>query len=274
MAESCWSPLVLTSAEAWSLVQRGLGLAIALQALEQWASRRALDDDGIWAWPLLQGHGSPRRTSVAPGGRSTHEIVVRGLIVARMLAGALMLAVCDVGVAVSFVAFVTSVMMSMRFRGRENGAADAMTNLVAATVFGVGCAAALQLDATRTGLAFIASQSVLSYFSAGMAKARRPLWRSGRAVRSFVGIERYGAPTWTSTLLAVPGVATVASLCLIAWQLTFPLSVLMPTWCVLACLIGLVFHLINFFVFGLQRFVWAWAITYPAVWFISTLIAG
>lgn len=274
MAESWWSPLVLTSAEAWALVQRGLGLVVFLQALEQWSSRRALDDDGIWAWPLLKGHGGRRRTSVGPHGRSTHEIVMRGIIVARMMSGALMLALRDVGVAVSFVAFGTSLLMSMRFRGRENGAADAMTNLVALSVFAVDGASTFNIEATRTGLVFVASQSVLSYFSAGMIKLRRPLWRSGRALRTFVGIERYGAPTWTSHLLAVPGVAIVASLCLIVWQMTFPLSVLVPSWCILACLIGLVFHVINFFVFGLQRFMWAWAITYPAVWFVSTFVAG
>jgi len=191
-----------------------------------------------------------------------------------MLSGAVMLALRDVGVAVSFVAFGTSILMSMRFRGRENGAADAMTNLVALSVFAVDGASAFNIEATQTGLVFIASQSVLSYFSAGMTKVRRPLWRSGRALRTFVGIERYGAPTWTEPLLAVPGFTTVASLCLMAWQMTFPLSVLTPSWCILACLIGLVFHVINFFVFGLQRFVWSWAITYPAVWFVSTFVAG
>lgn len=274
MAESWWSPLALTSVEAWSLVQRGLGLVIVLQALEQWASRRALDDDGIWAWPLLQRHGGRRRTPSHPRGRTTHDTVMRAIIVARILSGALMLAISDVGVAVSFVAFSTSVLMSMRFRGRENGAADAMTNLVVLSVFAVDCASAFHIEATQTGLVFIASQGVLSYFSAGMTKARRPQWRSGRALRTFVGIERYGAPAWTSTLLAVPGVATVASLTLIVWQVSLPLSIVAPSWCILACLIALVFHVINFFVFGLQRFVWAWAITYPAVWFVSTFVAG
>jgi hypothetical protein len=39
--------------------------------------------------------------------------------------------------------------------------------------------------------------------------------------------------------------------------------------CVAIVAVALAFHIANVYVFGLNRFVWAWAATYPALYFCS-----
>jgi hypothetical protein len=270
MNDAWWSPWAMTSTLAWQVVHHGLGLAILLQALEQWAARRAFDDDGIWAWPLLRGdyarHGPVIRTVLDIVASASG---VRVVIALRMLAGAVLLVSPRAGIAVTVACFSTSIVMSLRFRGRENGAADAMTNLVAATAMLVDAASLADINAEWVGLVFVATQATLSYLSAGVAKLRSPVWRNGSAPAAFAAVERYAVPSWVRTTLQIPGTSQLASHFLIAWQISFPVSLLSPTWCAASCAIGLAFHIVNFFVFGLQRFVFAWAMTYPAVWFVS-----
>lgn len=272
MNDAWWSPWALTSMLAWQVVHHGLGLAILLQALEQWAARRAFDDDGIWAWPLLRGdyarHGPVIRTVLDIGASASG---IRVVIAVRMLAGAVLLVSPGAGIAVTVACFSTSMVMSLRFRGRENGAADAMTNLVAAAAVLVDVASLAGVNAEWIGLVFVATQATLSYLTAGVAKLRSPLWRTGTAPAAFAAVERYAVPSWVPAVLAIPGVSGVASFLLIAWQLSFPLSLLSPSFCAASCAIGLGFHIMNFVVFGLQRFVVAWAMTYPAVWFVSVV---
>ena len=270
MNDAWWSLWAMTPALAWSFLQRGLGLTVLLQALEQWAARREFDDDGIWAWPLLRGdyarHGPVIRTGLDIIAGATG---IRFVVAVRILAGAVLLVFPRAGIAVTFACFCTSMVMSLRFRGRENGAADAMTNLVAATAMLVDAASLAGINAEWVGLVFVATQATLSYLSAGVAKLCSPVWRNGSAPAAFAAVERYAVPSWVRTTLQIPRTSQLASHFLIAWQISFPVSLLSPTWCAASCAIGLAFHIVNFFVFGLQRFVFAWAMTYPAVWFVS-----
>jgi hypothetical protein len=59
--------------------------------------------------------------------------------------------------------------------------------------------------------------------------------------------------------------ATALGWTVIAWECLFPLAWLDPHLCLgmLAC--GAVFHAANLWVFGLNRFFWAWLAGYPAV---------
>jgi hypothetical protein len=272
MAEAWPEAWSLSSTLAFALVERGLGFVVFLVGLEQWASRRGLDDDGVWSWPLLREHLMSARPStllavvdVVFGGGGA-----RALIAGKLLAGVALLVLPEPGLCAVVACWLTSVLLSVRFLGRENGAADAMINLVATAALGVELARLVDVDAVRAGVIFVAAQTTLSYLSAGVAKLRSSAWRSGRAPAAFVAVGRYRAPRWAVAVVTRPGVSAFASVGVLAWQLSFPLALWSPAWCVVALVAGASFHTLNAVVFGLHRFFWAWLITYPAVWAVST----
>lgn len=259
----------MSSTMAFALVERGLGFVVFLVGLEQWASRRGLDDDGVWSWPLLREQLLSARPSrwldVVGGGGGA-----RALIAGKVLAGVALLLLPEPGLFAVVACWLTSVLLSVRFMGRENGAADAMINLVATTVLGVELAGLVDVDAARVGVIFVAAQTTLSYLSAGVAKLLSPAWRSGQAPAAFVAVGRYRAPRWAVAIVTRPGVSAFASVGVLAWQLSFPLALWSPSWCVVALVAGAGFHMLNAVVFGLHRFLWAWLMTYPAIWAVST----
>ncbi len=269
MAEAWWSDWSLSSSTAMMLVQRGLGVVLFLVGLEQWASRRACADDGVWSWPLVRRIVWSSRPSMLldmVGGAAATSV----LILSKIFLGAALALLPDPGPLVSVGCCLTSVLLSVRFLGRENGAADAMINLVATVVMVVTLLGVVGVEAARAGVVFLAAQTTLSYLSAGIAKVKSPAWRRGDAPAAFVAVGRYRAPRWAIDVLARPGVSGLVAACVILWQLSFPLALWSPAWCIGAMIVGAVFHVQNGLVFGLHRFVWAWTMTYPALWSVST----
>ena len=69
------------------------------------------------------------------------------------------------------------------------------------------------------------------------------------------------------------------SQCPLAWSVIgfeclFPLAWFDPRLCLLLMAAGAGFHLLNSYVFGLNRFLFAWLAAYPALWFCSQLVAA
>ena len=113
---------------------------------------------------------------------------------------------------------------------------------------------------------FIAAMLAHAYVTAGVAKALSPGWRSGAYLPDVIGTKTYGLAALGDVLRARPVVARAASLSVIVWECTFPLIFVTPlpyAWAFLA--VGVVFHLTNALVMGLNTFLLAFLATYPAV---------
>jgi hypothetical protein len=83
--------------------------------------------------------------------------------------------------------------------------------------------------------------------------------------------DHYGSPAWVRRL-ATPRRCQLLAIAVIAFETTFPLAFIDP-WLSLALIgIGLCFHVANAIVFGLNRFLFAWASAYPALLFCSQLL--
>jgi hypothetical protein len=108
-------------------------------------------------------------------------------------------------------------------------------------------------------------QVTLSYVIAGLVKLRQPDWRSGHALRHFVLASPYGTPGWLRALVQRPALAAGMAWAVIGFECLFPLAWVDPRLCLglLAC--GALFHAANLWVFGLNRFFWAWLAGYPAL---------
>ena len=118
------------------------------------------------------------------------------------------------------------------------------------------------------GLWFIAAQSVLSYFSSGVAKLVSPVWRSGDAIVGILRTETFGNPKLATFLKDRPAAAKSLCWLTILFECCFPIVLVVPSpypWFIVAA--GLGFHVGVALVMDLNAFVWAFLATYPAILF-------
>lgn len=117
------------------------------------------------------------------------------------------------------------------------------------------------------GLIFVAVLLLSSYFLAGLRKLWRPEWRSGEVLRGYLKKSWYRIPAnLREHGDGSQGSMRVLSRAIVLAQIALPLVLLLPGGFWGFVLISLVFHLLNFWVFSLNRFVWVWAAGYPAVY--------
>lgn len=107
---------------------------------------------------------------------------------------------------------------------------------------------------------------VFAYFIAGASKLLSKPWRTGEAfewslsqscfMKSFNGLKSQSRPI---------------AIAVMVWQLSFPLALTHRYLAVFYIVTGLLFHLINARVMGLNRFTFAFACFYPAIFFLAPL---
>lgn len=285
---------MLSLDDALSLTRTFAALFVVLQTLELLRVRRALAPGGVFSPAFAVQDQAPLpgpvRFLLLPtrGDRSFVSLLVArlflaGLLLPGLLMAGLLLAGLPGGaswieapslalgsIAVAGTLLLTQVAVSVRFGGSFNGGSDGMSLVVLLGLF----VAALPFErAGVVGLGYIAAQATLSYLIAGLVKLRERDWRSGRALTAFLGARRYGIDPRLRRSLSRPGMARVASWAVILFECAFPLALSDPRAMCVATLVGLLFHLGNWWVFGLNRFVWAWLATYPALIFVAGLVA-
>jgi hypothetical protein len=118
--------------------------------------------------------------------------------------------------------------------------------------------------AWRAGLWYICLQAITSYFMSGWVKLMQAEWRSGQAMIIFLNAAIYG-PLRPDSVLRKPWLARLGAWAFIAWECAAPLALLHPLVALVFCTIALFFHFLVFWFFGLNRFFWAWLVTFPAI---------
>lgn len=158
-----------------------------------------------------------------------------------------------------------------RYDGPYNGGADRMILLVT-----IGLAAGHLAPGHWGGelaLAYLAAQLTLSYFMSGLVKVLNPDWRSGRALADVFLFSTYPVSEQLRGLAARSHLLWVGSWGVILFELAFPVGLLHPLALFGALVIAFGFHLANACLFGLNRFVWAWAAAYPSlIWLQARLV--
>lgn len=120
---------------------------------------------------------------------------------------------------------------------------------------------------------FIAVQGCLSYFVAGIAKIFSPVWRSGEAVRRILGTRTYGTSTTANLVRGRDTLCVVLSWLLILFECAFPLALIFgKTGFAVFAVLGILFHISNAVIMGLNTFVWAFVATYPAILFCAVSV--
>jgi hypothetical protein len=176
---------------------------------------------------------------------------------------------------VAAVLLLSQVVIQIRWRGAFNGGADFMT-LVLLMGIALGAIATPWVGeslAWQAGLWLISIQTLSSYFLSGTVKLRYEGWRNGRALPALLSGALYG-PLPAGSPFRRRAVAVIASWAFIIWEASFPLAMVHPAVTTAWCAIGVVFHFLVFWFFGLNRFFWAWIAAYPALIACSNLLQG
>ncbi len=157
------------------------------------------------------------------------------------------------------------------FKGRLNGGSDAMLFQVLLGLFlsflGALSDAELGKNLREAGLIWIATQVTLSYFMAGMIKARNPRWWRGVVLQEILQAPIYSVPLFMRKLGWSYKSMVPMSVGLIVFEVTFPLVWIFPKILLVYFVLGLIFHFGVWWALGLHRFFWVWTSTYPALAF-------
>ncbi len=253
----------------WS--ERLLALALLLQVLELLQLKKTWSDNGVWRWNIIRKHYS----ALPPSALSVLDFLLNEQNYTRLLR--LSIASC-VGIwflpgawhaPMVALLFFTSWLTSIRWRGIFNGGSDSMTAIIALCL-----TLARTFDfspfAIKAALAYIAIHVTASYTIAGISKLRNIEWRNGVALSVFFNTPRYDSPPeFVRKIFEYPPRAKIISYALILWECCFPLAWINSTFCIIFLGLAFVFHLLNFWIFGLNRFVFAWLAGYPALFYWS-----
>lgn len=288
----------MTSPEALALATRLTTLLAAVasltQALELLAIRRELGAQGFWSWEILRrdyrGWPLPLRRALdgvlgQPG--------FTGVLGAQAAAA---LALATLGVwaapgasggwaapegttlALLLALIGATLLTGLRWRGTFNGGSDSMTlGILLGLAVAHLPAGTAQPAFQRAGLLWIGALAGLSYLLAGAYKLARPEWRSGVALGRSLANPRYVAsgtgaerlPRLRDAFARSPALGRIAAWSVIGFEIAFPFAVMQPGWSACVLTLGLAFHLAIARELGLNRFLLAWPVAYPALWLLA-----
>jgi hypothetical protein len=167
---------------------------------------------------------------------------------------------------------VTSLLLSFRGLDGKNGA-DQMTKITFVSL--TLALMSSQPASWRLELVFLAGQLVLAYGTAGLLKLRERSWRDGTALLIILRQITYGnARVWRFAKQHTL-VTRLASQSTIVFECGFVCVLLLP-WklSVIVLAFGVLFHLLNAAVVGLNTFFWAFVGAYPAcIWCTAWILA-
>lgn len=158
--------------------------------------------------------------------------------------------------------FITSLLISIRFRGSFNGGSDMMSFVVLTGV--IVSFAGSTPEIQKFGLIYIAIHALYSYFKAGLAKIKQKDWRDGSALIGFLNSSLY--PEIRSLRIS-RRMSLILGWSVIGFELGVVCLPFIREYVGIYFVLAIVFHLIVFASFGLNRFFWIWMCSWPAIFF-------
>lgn len=163
-------------------------------------------------------------------------------------------------------AFICQILIRLKFKRSFNGASDSLTVLILLGLMLASISPHLVLPAFY----YITLQVVMSYFMAGLCKIKEPSWRSGYALEDFLNLKKYASsPSALALFNQYPKLFKSSAWAVMLFELSFPIAFFFPPLLKIYLIAGAIFHLVNFFIFGLNRFFWLWISTYPLLYHFS-----
>ncbi|MBU6374528.1 MAG: hypothetical protein KGQ59_00890 [Bdellovibrionales bacterium] len=250
--------------ETWALqaTLRFVAFSVFIQSLEMIAIRSNWQEAGPWAWSRI-------RQEFRPFGAAFFWVLDRllqyrgyfSLIVVQTTLCVSCMLFPDLRLAPPI--FILVFLGCLRWRGAFNGGSDYMTVLVLLALSVAACFGGGKI--TSYALGYIGMQVVASYFVAGLVKIKQAEWRSGHALRVFLGSSLGQTSPWVRILLSRQSFSFYAAWAVMLFELFSPAILILGrnfTFLFFWISAAFLFHLANAFTLGLNRFVWAWLAGY------------
>ena len=251
-----------SSTTAFLWVEKTLSIALFLQSIEFLKLRKLMKDDSIWSWNILKLEFQifPNIVQKVLDFFLGYPNVV--ILIGIQLALSIGLIFFSDPVLI-WLLFLSTTLLSLRWRGTFNGGSDFMTLLI---LMSLGLAGAFRGHplAQDLALGYIGIQTCTSYFVSGFIKLKKMNWRNGKALQGFIRASIYNSTHFTETFRRAPR-AHVFSWAVMLFEVSFPLTLLNSWLCLCWIGVAVIFHLGNFYLFGLNRFIFAWGAAYPAL---------
>lgn len=250
------------------------GIGVAISACEDLTAFDAFRDHGLLSWSVARwdaawsARGFTGRVADFVLGATRFRLLLLSRLAAALVAVGWAAAGAEAPWAALLVLACSSAALFLRTAHGHDGAQQ-MLLLVLAALFLHRLAPAGSL-AARSCLWFIALQSALAYFIAGINKLLSATWRDGTALVGILGTRTYGHDRASSLLRRFPALSIALSWVVVLFECGFAAALFAGEGVAAAVLgAGLFFHVANAVFMGLNGFVFAFVATYPAVLYVS-----
>lgn len=249
-------------------IGRLIGLTIAFGSLEFIKIKESLSETGIWRWSELRTEYLflPKLALRLLDWIMTPKRFV-DMMTVRFYA-AILAFIYPHFILIFIFLFLTTFLITLRWRGSFNGGSDYLTLIILLCL----CVGFIHPLLGKAALWYLTFQVINSYFMAGLYKLKQQKWRDGSAVYGFVSSPSYRTPKFIVEKCQDVTTSKILAWLVILFELTFPLVLTHPYLTTIYLAFGLIFHLGNFTIFGLNRFFWVWSASYPALYYCSKLI--
>jgi hypothetical protein len=112
---------------------------------------------------------------------------------------------------------------------------------------------------------------LVSYFISGAIKLKSASWRNGSDLQVFLKASVIIVPKFLRT--GIGKAPKLISIAVAIFEVVLPFLFLNRISFGFALGAGIFFHLANFFLFGLNRFFWAWLAAYPSLLWLHRIIS-
>lgn len=262
---------------ALRLIDSIAACGVLLCSFEYLTTRSLLTDTGLLSWPVhrlrykLMTHGS-FATILSVALSYPHVLVlleIQSVLALLLLAGSLFnILSAPVAFLLTSGIALTLMLFALRSPYGKEGADQMLIIIFVALTLGYAFNTPVIF---ATCFWFLAVQACLSYSTAGIAKIASPIWRSGQALPAIMATTGFGHRSFFTWLRAHPILTKILTWCTLTLEALFPFVLLVPWWLRLLWLLwGIGFHASNAVLIRLNRFIWAFTATYPAIWYCAS----
>lgn len=231
------------------------GLAHVLHTLELIKSPQLWNDQGVWRVSTLKTQ-FPRLTFFFK------ESIFQEVLWLRLL--------FSLSLVFSFYSSLTpwntglllllNILLQMRFTGGTSGGSDAMMMLTSLVLFITQIFGGNSWLST-VSVCYLGMMGLISYVKPGLDKIKNPQWRSGEALQFFLKNTRFEKLPFSLSISSAKAVSRL----IMVFELSFVFIFLSFNFAILWLSLAFCFHLLNAYLFGINRFTWFWLASYPAI---------
>jgi hypothetical protein len=250
-----------------------LFLSLFISSLQHLANIEEFSGYGLFSWDLLQGtyYGLPRSKLInAIFSKRGFALLNIGRL---FLLGYCFCTVGNLSGLVVWALLICNLLIYYRTIVTINGA-DQMNSIIVVLLVLAVCLKDTRLK--EVIILFLAAHLILCYFTSGLLKVLEANWRRGDALRGILQTRTYSIPVVSKRAASASGGFMKAlSLCTIIWELSFLYTPFMNFYVLLAFLItGVVFHLFNAVVMGLNSFLFTFLGLYGCILFTNLYLGA